>query len=356
MKTIMIAFRQGAENGGPYNSHLRIMQSNLKEKYTFIPLFVPKGRMGLFNIRIIYNLVKQIKKAKPDAVQIVGLELIGFYLTVACKLSGIKNIILAIHGSTSEAIEFNKNIFKKEIMNILEMYTLSGAKIAFGVSKYVHEIRNVKRYSKNYYGHIYNMLLENTTEIDGHAIRKELNIPAENIVIISAGRIEKEKGYELLVKVIKYFNNNHRMTFLIAGTGSYLDNMKVALKTQLDKGQVLFLGFQKDIKRILSTGDIFVMPSFHETLCMSLIEAGQCGLALIASNVGGMREVVTNEENGFLVSLGSANEFIKRIEELVNDRSKLLRFKENAQKTINFRFANNISLSRLDELYSMILS
>ena len=137
MKTIMIAFREGSENGGPYNSHLRIMESRLKEKYRFVPLIVPGGKMGLFNVKIIKSLVSQIRKVQPDAVQIVGLELIGYYLSVACRIAGVKNIILAIHGSTTEAIEFNKNPLKKWLMEQLEIFTLRTATCTYGVSEYL---------------------------------------------------------------------------------------------------------------------------------------------------------------------------------------------------------------------------
>lgn len=62
MKKIMISFREGGENGGPYNSHKRIMESQLNNKYDFVPLILPKGRLGMFNPKVTLSLIKQIKK------------------------------------------------------------------------------------------------------------------------------------------------------------------------------------------------------------------------------------------------------------------------------------------------------
>ena len=79
MKKIMLTLREGGENGGPYNSHRRIMNSKLNKKYQFIPLIIPRGRLGILNIKLTRYIIGQIKKYKPDIIHFTGLELIGFH-------------------------------------------------------------------------------------------------------------------------------------------------------------------------------------------------------------------------------------------------------------------------------------
>lgn len=354
MKTIMIAFREGGENGGPYNSHLRIIESRLKDKYRFVPLIVPKGKMGICNINIIKNLVSQIKHVKPDAVQIIGLELIGYYLAIACRLARVKNIIVAIHGSTTEAIEFNKNPLKKWLMERLEVFTLKTGTCTYGVSEYVHTIKNVAKYSKNYFGAIYNLLLEDETKYNSNEIRNGFGIKDNQIVIMSTGRLTVEKGYGVLTEVMKHYKEDEKVVFIIAGDGKYKPKMEEILADQIKNGQVQLLGYRNDISKILSAGDIFIMPSFHETLCMSLLEAGQKEMALIASNVGGMREIVEEGNNGYLVNVGDVKGIIERID-LLMDGNKLEQMQTNARCTVLSKFSNEISLERLDRLYSSVL-
>lgn len=354
MKTIMIAFREGSENGGPYNSHLRIIESRLKEKYRFVPLIVPKGRMGLCNIKIIKSLVSQIKLVRPDAVQIVGLELIGYYLAIACRIAGVKNVIIAIHGSTTEAIKFNKHPLKKWIMERLEVFTLKTGTCTYGVSEYVYTIKNVAKYSRNYFGTIYNMMLEDKVQYDRKQVRNELGVMDEQITVLSTGRLTEEKGYDVLTEVMKHYKGDAKITFIIAGDGAYKTKMEEALAEQIAQGQVKLLGYRSDISRILTAGDIFIMPSRHETLCMSLLEAGQKGLALIASNVGGMREIVEDGNNGYLVDVGDVDAFIRKIDEL-RDIDKLGKMRKKARQTVVPRFSNETAIERLDRLYTSVL-
>ena len=352
LKTIMIAIRENGNNGGPNNSHLRIMESSLKEKYRFVPLIFPKGRMRIFNKPLHDNLVGQIKAVNPDAVHIIGLELVGYHLTVACKRAGVKRIILAIHGSSSESIEIQNNPPKNLMMRLLERYTLSKASITYGVSRYVGEIDVVNRFSKNYYGHIYNMLLpvdDNKADHDN-----EFNFPGDALVIVSTGRIVIEKGYGVLTDVIRHYKGDLRYRFIIAGNGNYLPVMKSELKEQIEAHQVILTGFIDDVTKVLTVGDVFVMPSFHETLCMSLIEAGQYGLALIASKVGGMKEVIDDGESGFLCEAGDADSFIEHIDYFQNNRDKLAEYKTKAKKYVEEKFDNTGAVKKLDELYDQL--
>ena len=354
MKTIMIAFREGSENGGPYNSHLRIMESRLKEKYRFVPLIVPKGRMGLFNIKIIKSLVSQMKRVRPDAVQIIGLELIGYYLALACRIAGVKNIIIAIHGSTTEAIAFNRHPLKRWIMEQLEIFTLKTGTCTYGVSEYVYTIKNVAKYSKNYFGTIYNMILQDENHYNRVQIRNDFGVADEQIVVMSTGRLIEEKGYGVLTEVIKHYKGDTKINFIIAGDGSYKSKMEEKLHEQILQGQVKLLGYRNDIPEILTAGDIFIMPSYHETLCMSLLEAGQKGMALIASDVGGMREIVENGNNGYLVEPGDVDGFIRKIDAL-RDREKLEEKRVAARKSVLRKFANELAIEKLDRLYFSVV-
>jgi hypothetical protein len=179
---IMISFTEGGENGGPYNSHKRIMESSLKEKYEFIPLIIPKGRIGLINIKLITKLRNDILKVQPDIVHFAGLQLTGFHLALACKLAGVKNTVLAIHGSSLEAVEFPH--WKKQIVNILEIITLKLSNVCYGVSEYVCSWDRVKKYAKWCYGHIYNIPNAGKWDEDktNTSFRKEIGVKHDDIV------------------------------------------------------------------------------------------------------------------------------------------------------------------------------
>lgn len=353
-KKIMISFREGGDNGGPNNSHKRIVESNLKDKYEFIPFYIPTGHLGVFNYKVIKQLAKNIKANNPDIVHFTGLELVGWYGMLACKMAGVKNSLIAIHGSTSEAIEFNKNIVKKLLINIIEMLTLKNTKYAYGVSEYVGSWHRVKKYVNNYCGHIYNLPLLHKQTLSENTFRNEFEIAEQDIIIVSTGRIIKEKGFEILRNIINEGNWSENIHFVIVGEGNYLDEMKSTLKDI--KCKVHFTGFRNDIDSILNASDIFVMCSLHETLCMSVEEASQNGLPVVASRVGGIPEIIEDGKSGFLANAGDANDFIDKIRILIEDSDLRKMQGECGRRIIKDKFNPCTITQSIDNVYKLILS
>ena len=130
---IALTFRKGGENGGPYNSHKRVMESSLSDKYDFVPLFVPRARV-LVTPWGMRAFVKEIKSKKPQLVQVTGLQLEGFLTMIACKLAKVKTLV-AIHGSSTEALDIGR--FRKWRAALLEKWTVINADAVYGVSDYV---------------------------------------------------------------------------------------------------------------------------------------------------------------------------------------------------------------------------
>lgn len=347
----MISFREGGENGGPYVSHRKIMTSVLNEKYDFVPLIVPKGRLGLLNMKVIKKLTQDIKRENPDIVHFAGLQLEGFHVAVACKLVNMKKNIVAVHGSSSESLELTK--FKKIILHILESLTLRWAYNSYGVSEYVSSWDLISKNTKRHQGCIYNLAdLEKDLEMDNKvSLREELRIPKDNLVIVSTGRIVAEKGYEVLTKAIKQMSKEDNIHFVIAGDGNYLPIMKEELSEQIKQQQVFLLGYRNDISNILNGSDIFVICTLHETLCISLLEASIAGLPSVATNVGGIPEIITHNETGILTEPKNVDEVVNALKSLKNNKKKRLDFGVNARRKIENKFSNQKILNQIDQLY-----
>ena len=346
---VMLAFEEGHENGGPYVSHKRIMESPLKEKYEFIPLIVPRGRRGIVNFQLTRNLVQQIKSADPDIVHITGLQLIGFHCCRAAKQAG-KKIVLAIRGSTTEAIEFS--LLKKYVIKQLEIFTLKNSDICYGVSDYVCGIDFIKKHAKNLFGTIYNFPPRGLVK-DRTKIRQELDISPEKFVVVSTGRIIKEKGYEVLCKVIKQINHPE-IEFIIAGDGNYLSTFKNEIEQTTQVPKVHFLGYRADIEDILAASDVFAICTLHETLCNSLLEAGKNGLPSIATRVGGIPEIIVDGENGFLVEPNRPEQVAEKILFLENNHEQRQLMGKQAKSVICQKFPEDEITKKIDQLYKEI--
>lgn len=353
--TIMVSFVEGGENGGPFVSHKRIIDSELSLKYKFIPLIMPKGRLGLFNLKVIIKLTRDILSVKPDIVHIAGLQLSGFHFAIACKLAGVKKVIIAVHGSSSEALQFSR--IKKYILNILEGITLRIVQNSYGVSEYVANWSIIKKNSKRSFGCIYNLPpSDDRHNINNKSIREELNIDNDEIVIISTGRITQEKGFHILKDVIKKIDTKRKIRFVIVGDGKYLETMRSELIKEIDDKKVFLLGYRSDIDRILAGSDIFVICTLHETLCISLIEAAKNGLALVATNVGGIPEIIKDSYNGFLTEINDINSVMVALNLLIEDDKKRKEFGSNAKKVIDEKFSRECILEKIDNMYRSIIN
>lgn len=344
-KKLLMVFQKKGQNGGPYISHKRIMESKLSEKYNFIPFYVDNKKKNESYIKYIRNLVKEIKKYDADCIQIPGLQLIGFNISLAAFIAKVKKRIIVIHGSSMEAQNFNK--FKKKIMYVLENLSLFFCTDFFCVSKYVSSWKWLKKYNKKNRGVVYNLppiITKNGTS----NIREELKIEKNKKIVVTTARITKEKGFDTLAKVIKKYNNN-KVCFLIVGDGDYLKELKNNLKQEIINKKVYFLGYRTDIINILSGSDIFVMLSHHETLSISLLEAASLDMPLIGTNVGGIPEIIQNDFNGFLVNNYEVNNVIEKIDFLIKNNNGTM-IGMNNKKAIK-KFSNKIIETQLEEIY-----
>lgn len=347
MKKVMMVFSEGGQNGGPYVSHKRIIESELKNKYKFVSLYIPKGRLLLFNFKLTKYLISEIRKETPDIIQIPGLQLQGFHVMLASFISKVKKRIIVIHGSSMESTSLPK--WKKIILYFLEKITLMLSTDIYCVSNYVSNWKRLEKYSKKNHGTIYNLPSEQKQN-NIKNIREKLKIDRDKIVFTCTGRITKEKGFDVLLGVIKKINNE-KVCFVIAGDGDFLQTMRNELKSEIKNNKVYLLGYRSDIMEILSSSDAFIICTHHETLCISLIEAAQMGLPLLGTNVGGIPEIIIDGYNGYLTKNYSIDDNVEKINSLISDRKNMKELGKNAKKHIDEMFDRKKILDKIDYVY-----
>jgi glycosyltransferase involved in cell wall biosynthesis len=108
----------------------------------------------------------------------------------------------------------------------------------------------------------------------------------------------------------------------------------------VDGENILFLGQkdQREVAAILRSSDIFVNPSYSEGLPTSVLEAGAAGLAIVATDVGGTREIIEDGKTGFLVSPGDTRALKERVCQLVKDRQLREDFGRRIRQFVNENF------------------
>jgi glycosyltransferase involved in cell wall biosynthesis len=164
-----------------------------------------------------------------------------------------------------------------------------------------------------------------------NGIKSSLNNP---IVFGYLGRNDYDKGTDILLQAYKI----KKFTLVLAG---YFEN------SEFLKYDVEYLGFIKDKKVFFDKIDVLILPSRREGLPEVILESFSFGIPVIASNVGGIPEIVKENYNGFLFESENVNQLIEKIEFIEKNPKIILEISKNCVKTIEEKFLPEHMLERI---------
>ncbi len=187
------------------------------------------------------------------------------------------------------------------------------------------------------------------------------NIPekssnCENKKIISVGRLEYQKGYDILIDVWNIISKKYPDWILeIYGEGIERESLQNKInKLGLEKSFIL-KGAVKNIQDKYLESSIYVMSSRYEGMPMVLLETMACGLPVVSFDCPcGPKDIIKNNEDGFLVPFGNMEQMAEKIEELILDEEKRKLFGKNARKNIQ-RYSQEKVMSEWKELFENLL-
>ena len=133
-------------------------------------------------------------------------------------------------------------------------------------------------------------------------IREELSIPPGHRIVGFVGRLDTQKGIGFLVRAMKLVTDRLPDVHLcVVGGGSLLEKAQQLCSNLGISSRTLFLGYRRDVNRLIQVFDAFVVPSIFEPFGNVLVEAAYQAKPIIASNVDGIPEVIANGEAGILI-------------------------------------------------------
>ncbi|MFL5907214.1 MAG: glycosyltransferase [Solirubrobacterales bacterium] len=200
--------------------------------------------------------------------------------------------------------------------------------------------------------------LEPFTRVDQRAresLRAELQIAHDDVLLSFVGRIVPIKRLDVLLRAFsRAHGDGTRIRLAVVGDGETRPELE-RLAGELGVAQaVTFLGYRRDLATIAAAADVAVLSSDNEGTPVSLIEAGAAGKASVATNVGGVAEVVI-PESGLVVPAGDEVAFAGAIRRLAGDRDLRERMGHRAREHVLSRYSAERLISDIDELYRELL-
>lgn len=185
--------------------------------------------------------------------------------------------------------------------------------------------------------------------------KRKIGLRPDRVVGILA-RLSDVKGHRYLIEAMKSVVAVYPDTqLLIAGEGKMEEELRGLVSSLGIAGNVIFISNSTDTKDIISAIDIFVLPSLEEGLGLALMEAMSMGLAVIGSEVGGIKTLIKSGVNGLLVKPKDCQGIARAVIDLISDPDKALRLGEQARRYIVDEFSCENMVAGTEEVYLKVL-
>lgn len=295
-----------------------------------------------FDIYALFQLRKIIKYEKPDIVHLHSSKA-GILGRLATYKLGTK-VIFTVHGwSFTEGINSKS---KKMLFRIIEKVVAPLTTCFICVSEYDRKI-GLK------YGVLkkdYNIkVIHNGAPEAGKKVTKK-DISKRPVKFIMTARFSPQKDQETLIRAFSHITKKDFQLLFVGAGPTLSENKQLVNKLNLEEN-ISFVGFKANVIPYLLDSDVYILSTKYEGLPISIIEAMSCGLPIIATNVGGNSELVTN--NGYLVR--NEDELVKAIKLFVQHKDRINELGEKSYINFNNEFKLEKCLSSVNKVYNKLL-
>ena len=190
------------------------------------------------------------------------------------------------------------------------------------------------------------------TGIDFQSTGKKNNKKKDNKIVISCvSRLRPRKGHKYLIEALELINKKLKnVEVWIVGEGEMREALEKQVKASSCRN-IEFLGERNDVAKLLSQSDIYVLPTTSDTLPIAIIEAMFANKAIITTNVGGIPEIIQDQQTGLIVEPGDAQQLAEKLLLLLNDPELRDNLAENAKAFAKKYLTDKIMAEKVEEIY-----
>lgn len=253
-------------------------------------IFLDKKR-GI-DLSIIKKLKKIFKQEKPDVVH--SHLNAQKYAMIAARQAGVSVKVHTVHNVADKELSRIDKILAKRFYKKHQVIPVALSKL-------------IQQTIVNVYG-----ILPASVPIIFNGINLERCLPKQDyslgdtIKVLHIGRFAEQKNHKGLIDAFKIFHSFKPKSVLeLIGNGNMFEEIKRYVSDQNLEDAVSFLGLKTDVYQYINEADIFILPSLYEGIPMTLIEAMGTGIPIVATNVGGIPNMLSNNESALLTSVNS---------------------------------------------------
>jgi len=331
--------------------------ANVRQHKEYELYFCPGSKQ--FNVLRAVTLLKFLSKTQHDIVVTLGLGAALFFGRICAVLNGVRVIYSTLHTvqNLNTSGQWYFDLFNR-MLNVM-LPKLPGKRILRFMPNSCKLSHIIGPEAGDYpINTLYNgLLISSSLDIcEGKAdkVAKDILGPfAEKDFIVQVGALEPEKNHLLALQCMGMLKNDFPdLKLVIVGDGSLREHLARWVESHGLAKTVLFVGNikQEEVMHIVRTARVFVLTSNTESFPNALAEAQGLGIPAVSFNVGGVPEIVEDGLTGYVVSPGDREEFIRRLTQLLENKSIAQQMGEKARKRIIERFSMGKKVDRFLEL------
>ncbi len=308
------------------------------------------------DMSIITKLVEEIEREKYDIIHCHGARA-NFN---AMFLKNKVNIPLITTVHSDYKLDFKDNIYKRLVFTTLNTFALKRFKHYIAISDTFKDMLIERGFKSEEIYTVYNGIdMDQEIEYvskEEFLKRYKIEYKGEYIVGIIA-RLDKVKDHDTFIRAAEILLEKRKdIIFLIAGNGNDEKRLKKSVEDLGLKDYIHFLGFIKDQYSFFNTIDINTLTSLSESFPYAILEGALMKKPIISTKVGGLKKLVDQGENGYLVDVGDAKSLANKIDRLASDKEKIGKMGENLYKKVEENFSSDTMAREHVKIYEKIIN
>lgn len=311
------------------------------------------------DFKAIVFFYRLIKKENYDIVHTHETKA-SLITRIAAYLAGCEHIIYGLHGVTfNDPLSRSKRIF----YIILEKLTVWMADYVVSVSQgAISEYHKAgiavnKPYEIIYSGIDVESFARNKFS-DGERLQKrlELGVAPHEILFINIGRFSWAKGQRFTIEAFSRLASKYsNIKLLLVGEGECKAECVEMARQLAISDRIIFYGFSQEVAKLAWLADIFVITSLREGLPRVVVEASLCMLPTVGFEVEGIREIIEDRHNGYIVPQNDIDGLVQRMEELLLSAELRKDFARRSHQEAKDKWDHRLMVDKLRKLYLALL-
>ncbi|MFC1475587.1 N-acetyl-alpha-D-glucosaminyl L-malate synthase BshA [Candidatus Zixiibacteriota bacterium] len=254
-------------------------------------------------------------------------------------------LVTTLHGTDITLVGMDKSFFEitkysikiSDRVTAVSRYLAAKTKAEFGVERDIDVV--------------YNFVDTSRFTPQGDHSCKSKYAPGGEKVIMHLSNFRPVKNITGVIHIFHRLTQKQPAVLLLVGDGPE-SGAALALAGRLGIGdKVHFLGNQQRVENLFACADAFLLPSYYESFGLAALEAMACGVPVVAANVGGVSEVITDGETGYLIDPDDYDAGAEKLDLMLSDNELAAKLKEAALKTVRDNFTAEKIVPQYEKIY-----